>query len=263
MFNMAVDFEFANAGVMDAPRPELMHLNEQIAHHIEQYIIEHQLEPGSQLPSERDMVQIFGVSRPTVGKALSTLEQRGMVRKVVGRGSFVIDMPHSIITDTIQRFFQFGDCSHEQLITLREILEPEIAALAAIHISPELGDKLAELAERHKATYFLRDVASNQVHVESDTAFHHTLALATSNALIIAISSGIHQILEIWLKAQREVWLSMKTNKRLDQAGQTAHQKICEAVLGHDPVAARRCMREHLKVARITLMRELKQRRKA
>ncbi|NEQ54156.1 MAG: GntR family transcriptional regulator [Leptolyngbya sp. SIO3F4] len=48
-----------------------------------------QYEPGSRLPSEFDLGQIFGVSRTTIRKALSNLIQQGLVRSQRGKGSFV------------------------------------------------------------------------------------------------------------------------------------------------------------------------------
>jgi len=57
--------------------------------------------------------------------------QRGMVEIKAGSGIFVTDVPPSIVSDSIERFYAFTGRSHEDLITLREILEPEIAALAA------------------------------------------------------------------------------------------------------------------------------------
>jgi GntR family transcriptional regulator len=49
--------------------------------------------PGSLLPSEHQLVEAFGVSRPTIVKALSSLRQDGWIDTQQGRGSFVRGRP--------------------------------------------------------------------------------------------------------------------------------------------------------------------------
>lgn len=56
-----------------------------------QMIKEEQLEPGSKLPSEREMMKTFSVSRATIVKALSELEKDGFIKRFQGRGTFVSD----------------------------------------------------------------------------------------------------------------------------------------------------------------------------
>src|SRR5687767_7274919 len=111
------------------------YLNHQIAECIQKSIIRQQLQPGTRLPSERELAQSLGVNRATVGEAINILELQGLVRRKIGNGTFVINMPQSVVADTIERFYIFGSCTHEQFMVVREMIEPETAALAAIHAS--------------------------------------------------------------------------------------------------------------------------------
>ena len=73
----------------------------------------------------------------TAGEALTLLEQRGLVDGKVGRGTFVKAIPHTIIADSIRRYWTFKSCSYGDLFEFREALEPEIAVLAAKRSTPE------------------------------------------------------------------------------------------------------------------------------
>ena len=101
-------------------------LYEQIADDIQDMIALHKLVPGTQLPTERELAQQMGVNRTTVHQAVGLLQQRGLVEMKVGSGTYVIDMPPSVVADSIQRYFTFGNCSFQDLVTLRCILEPEM-----------------------------------------------------------------------------------------------------------------------------------------
>jgi len=64
----------------------------QIAQHLREQIIRGDLAPGAEVPSERQLASDWGVSRPTATRALEALRQEGMVRSVVGAGTFVQDV---------------------------------------------------------------------------------------------------------------------------------------------------------------------------
>ena len=64
-------------------------LHEQIATQIQRMILEKDLTPGSQLPSERDLAAALGISRVTLHQAMLLLEQRGLVSIRPGSGIFV------------------------------------------------------------------------------------------------------------------------------------------------------------------------------
>ena len=108
-------------------------LYEQIVQQVEESILKGQLKPGDQLPAERDLAQRFGVSRTAVREAVKTLREKGLVEAYSGRGTFVTNgtshaMRQSL--DLMIRVNQQEGSTH--LAELRQVLEPEIAALAAL-----------------------------------------------------------------------------------------------------------------------------------
>src|SRR5438105_12216821 len=110
-------------------------LYEQIVQQIEDSILKGTLKTGDQLPAERELAQQFGVSRTAVREAVKALSEKGLVEAYSGRGTFVTNgtsqaIRHSL--DLMMRINQQDGLAH--LVEVREILEPEIAAMAAIRM---------------------------------------------------------------------------------------------------------------------------------
>jgi len=110
----------------------------QIAEQIERSILSGELRNGDRLPTERELSEQFHASRTAVREAMKTLAQKGLVDMRPGRGTIVIDgtlqaMRHSL--GLMMRVGQAG--SSANLVEVREIIEPEIAALAAVRATDE------------------------------------------------------------------------------------------------------------------------------
>src|SRR5467141_4975101 len=114
-------------------------LYEQIVQQVEESIHKGALKPGDQLPAERELALQFGVSRTAVREAVKTLREKGLVEAYSGRGTFVTNgTSHAIrqSLDLMIRVSQQDGAIH--LAELRQVLEPEIAALAASRIEEQL-----------------------------------------------------------------------------------------------------------------------------
>src|SRR2546426_762804 len=107
-------------------------LYEQIAEQIKQRILSGELRTGDRLPTENESAEQFGASRTAVREAMKTLAQQGLIDTRPGRGAMVINataqaMRHSL--ELLMRVEHAGGSA--DLVEVREMLEPEIAALAA------------------------------------------------------------------------------------------------------------------------------------
>ena len=220
-------------------------LREQIADRIQEMIATNQLKSGQQLPSEREMAKIVDVNRGTVREAIRLLEQRGLIEMRVGSGAYVVSVSPSTVTDSIERYFAFGSCSHEDLITLRGILDPEIAALAAERATAAEIECLRQLAERIEVSFF-EDTAQ---YAADDAEFHVTVAQASHNDLVIAIMGGLHKVLARWILAQ--------SRSHQLEGGARSHRAVYEAIAKRSPEDARQAMRIHHSFTRATLMADL------
>lgn len=209
-------------------------LYEQIVEQIEQRILSGDLRVGDQLPPERDLAEQFGVSRTAVREAVKTLRGKGLVEIQLGRGTFITSNTARAMRHSLGLMVRIGsEKGLDYLEEVREIFEPEIAVLAAAQAGEE---QIA--AMREAITVMDRTVDDIDAYIEADLDFHLALADAAQNVLISAL---IDSIIDLLREQRKRVALGDGTRH-----GQIHHKRIFEAVVRHDPDAARQAMREHL-----------------
>lgn len=217
-------------------------LYEQIIEQIQNRIMEGKLRPGDKLPPERELAEQFGVSRNAVREAVKVLTKKGLVVVQPGRGTFVTDITDSttgMMRDSLGLMVGIGpDNRLTDLIQLRAIIEPEIAAVAAAVATEE--DILAmQLAiETMDAAMDSAEVNAD-MYTEADLDFHHTLAKATQNTLLPILIGPIVDLL-------REQRMRMARVDGAAQRGQYHHKRILKAIKRHDSAAARHAMQAHI-----------------
>jgi GntR family transcriptional repressor for pyruvate dehydrogenase complex len=210
-------------------------LYQQVVQQIEQGIVEGGLKVGDQLPPERDLCARFGVSRTAVREAVKALREKGLVQSDPGRGTFITNRTSRAVRNSLDLMVRMGRTNaSDDLVQVREILEPEIAALAARHITTEQLESLRQSMQIMDSTLDDADAF-----VEADLAFHITLAKATRNVIIPALIDSIVDL----LREQRKGIFLMRGGP---QRGQIHHKRIFAAVLHRNPTAARKAMCAHL-----------------
>ena len=214
---------------------------EQVAVQIEKRILDGELRSGDRLPTERDLAEQFHVSRTAVREAMKILAQKGLVDMRPGRGTIVIDgahkaMEHSIDLAMKLKLGEVGGSNN--LVEVREILETEIAALAAARATEK------EIAAMREAVKVM-DESLNDAHafIAADNNFHEALAQATQNTLILILVNSIVNL----LSEQRKQIFEVEGGP---QRGQFHHKRILESVINRDPDAARDAMHAHLRQVR-------------
>jgi GntR family transcriptional regulator, transcriptional repressor for pyruvate dehydrogenase complex len=210
-------------------------LYEQIVEQIEASIQKGALKPGDQLPAERDLATQFGVSRTAVREAVKALREKGLVEAYPGRGTFVTSDTSNGIRLTLDRMIRTGQLEGTlQLVEVREILEPEIAALAAKRADEETVKEMSEAVG-------IMDKASRDpdAYIEADLDFHLALAEAAANPIILSLIDSIVGVL-------REQRMSIFKVDGGPERGQFHHKRILEAIEQHNADAAREAMRAHL-----------------
>jgi GntR family transcriptional regulator, transcriptional repressor for pyruvate dehydrogenase complex len=195
------------------------------------YISEHRIKEGEMLPPERKLAEVLAISRRDLRAALATLESTGRVWRGVGRGTYLGSRP-SKFSPTL-RGMSVGT-SPADVAEMRLIVEPELAALAAMKASPEDLEELQKCAKRNVAA---KDDEDWQ---HWDHRFHLLIAKATRNPAIIALLEAINGV-------------RIKPSLRRKTADQEArrqfglqHQAIVDAMVARDSKGAAECMRQHL-----------------
>jgi GntR family transcriptional regulator, transcriptional repressor for pyruvate dehydrogenase complex len=130
------------------------------------------------LPSERQLALDLGVARNTVREALDQLEDRGMIRRRAGSGSFVTYDPSGVLETASPVAAETGPL---QLQVVRGIFEPEMVRLAIINMPPRQIDALGETLSQMEA---VQTDAGAFVRLEEE--FHRQIAEGTGNPLLIA-----------------------------------------------------------------------------
>jgi GntR family transcriptional repressor for pyruvate dehydrogenase complex len=210
-------------------------LYEQIVRQIEESIQKGELSAGSQLPPERDLAKQFGVSRTAVREAIKALQEKGLVDAFPGRGTFVTTGTPSAMRRSLDRLVNSEEEEgRAYLVEVRDILEPEIAALAA-----ERADDEA-LATMREAVKTMDSAAwDSDVYIEADLDFHLALAEAAGNPIVLSLIDSIVGLL-------REQRLRIFRVEGGPDRGQQHHRRILEAIQRRDPQAARVAMQSHL-----------------
>ena len=214
-------------------------LYEQIVQQIEESIREGRLKPGEQLLAERELALQFGVSRTAVREAVKTLSEKGLVEAYSGRGTFVTSGRSQSMRHSLDSFMKSGDLQNLAYVAeMREILEPEFTALAAIRIGEQhLG------MMREAVAVMDRSMNQPDAFIEADLDFHLALAEAAGNPLILSLLDSLVGVL-------REQRMGIFTVAGGPDRGQVHHKLILDAIEQGSAAKARKAMRAHLEQVR-------------
>jgi GntR family transcriptional regulator, transcriptional repressor for pyruvate dehydrogenase complex len=214
-------------------------LYEQIVQQIEDSITKGTLKAGDQLPSERELALKFGVSRTAVREAVKALHEKGLVEAYSGRGTFITNGTSQAVRQSIDLMMRIDQVDGSvYLAEVRQILEPEIAALAATRIQEP------QLALMREAFAVMNDALQDpDAYIEADLDFHLALAEAAENPLILSLLDSIVGLL-------REQRMRIFFEDGGPQRGQYHHARILAAIERRDAEASRAAMRDHLQQVR-------------
>ncbi|MFI0409407.1 FadR/GntR family transcriptional regulator [Actinomadura sp. 3N508] len=197
-----------------------------------------ELAPGSALPSERELCEVFGVSRVSVREAIAGLEAMGLVSVRHGRGTFVRDGSAARYEDAFGRYLELHRGQLVELLAVRGALDRLAAREAAANGPSEQAERMVEA---HRA--FLDAAAVPRPDfdrlAELDVAFHVSVARAGAGGLLSVLLTDLHGL----LTESRLITLA-----RPGQVTRSAdeHQAIVDAVLAGDPAEAGRRAEEHV-----------------
>jgi GntR family transcriptional repressor for pyruvate dehydrogenase complex len=196
--------------------------------------------PGDKLPSERELVDQFEVSRVTVRDALKRLQNLGLIstRRGVNAGAYVLEPSPQPFTLGIDNLIQMKRVNFAHLIEIRLYIEPDVARSAALSATPKDVQRLTELldeAERYAASYPKQARMTN-------VRFHCEVAKTVQNALIVFLCESITQVYSAMLIELTHTKLDEKGIKKLI----SEHRNILEAITRKDPAEAFERTKSHL-----------------
>ena len=194
--------------------------------------------PNDLLPSERDLMERFGVGRPAIREAMQTLAHAGIIEIAHGgRARVCVPTAQSLIDQIAsgtQHLLRSEAGSLEHLKEARVFLETGLVRIAAERASAQHIASLRQRIEAQRAT--LVDV---ELFLDRDIAFHREIAVISGNPIFPAIVEGVFH----WA---REYYTAMVRVPGAELLTIAEHERIVEAIAAHDCDEAEQAMRDHL-----------------
>ena len=189
--------------------------------------------PGDKIPSENELAAQLQVSRISVRSALQRLSSLGLVESRQGEGTFVCEFSGAQYANNLIPLVVFERSDMQDLMEFRNILDSEIAALAALRATDTDIALLHQNYQRHMSAE--GDVTKC---ADYDSEFHCLLAAATHNALF-------HKVYQVFQPVFRKNMHQIVSIMGVSGA-RVNHAAILAAVEQHDPDAARAAMQTHV-----------------
>ncbi|MGH9799842.1 MAG: FadR/GntR family transcriptional regulator [Blastocatellia bacterium] len=210
---------------------------EQVVEQIRSLISGGQIHPGDRLPAERELSKQLGISRPSLRAGLRMLVARGVLRSRHGSGTYVADGPPSLDSDQLSFLAELHGFTFDQMFEARQVLEVEVAGLAA---ERAMAEHLATIAEEVTEMYAALD--DPQQYLIHDIRFHRAIASASGNPILATL---VEMVSAVMYGQRRETIGRAHDFKESVEM----HQRIYRSIRSHKPDAAREAMREHLALA--------------
>ena len=223
-------------------------LGEHVESQLKEYILTTPVNIGDKIPTEFELADMFGVGRSTIREAVKGLVTKGMLEVRRGSGTYVIST-QTLDEDplSLSRYSDKYKLALE-LLDVRLMLEPEIAALAALHSTEEEKVRLVTLCEAVE-----ENIRKNENHLPNDVKFHEYIAKCSRNrvveTLIPIISTAV-------------ITFGNLTYRKLLDETVRSHRSILNAILAGDSVGARCAMVSHLSFNREYLRSALNEKSK-
>ncbi|MFN7927985.1 MAG: FadR/GntR family transcriptional regulator [Blastocatellia bacterium] len=199
-------------------------------------ISEGTLAPGHRLPAERELAEMFGVSRSSLRQALKVLEIMGVISQRVGDGTYLNTAAPTILAEPLEFLVLLDGISFHELMEARLIVEPELAARAALRATAE------DLTELQQALADMEAYRDDHTHfIAYDVLFHQTIFRVAGNRVCSLMFTVVHQSLEKFISLTSQVVTPEHTLQ--------FHKRIYAAIKRKNAEEARRRMAEHLEDA--------------
>jgi GntR family transcriptional repressor for pyruvate dehydrogenase complex len=215
--------------------PKKTRLCEDIVNQLKSLIENHSLRLGDKLPSETELAERFGVSRVTIREAIRIMEILGMVKTYRGKGTIVIAVNSEEAKKRFASLSLFKTKDLSDLLQVREIVEPEVAAQAAVDATNEALERMESALEE-----MILDIEKGGIGAEEAVRFHHEIYKSVKNEILADLMESIMLLIE----QSTHVTLNLLGRPRVSY---DEHMEIFKAIRNKDPKEARDKMKYHLR----------------
>lgn len=207
---------------------------EEIVAKIKDMVEKGRFKSGDQLPVERELAEVFRVSRSSVREALRSLESQGFIESRQGDGTYIARQPVESLVRPLASVILTEKDDQMELFEMRRMIEPDLAYLAAERATEE------EIAMMEKVlTLQQEQIDRGDYETDVDRNFHYIMARAARNKALLRITDNIIDL----LAESRDQYLQVEGRP---QKSILRHREVLEAIRARDPERAEKCMLEHL-----------------
>lgn len=210
---------------------ESRRLYRQIAEQLRQLIDNGEYPIGGRLPSERELADSLGVSRPSIREALIALEVEGLVRINVGSGIYVIGTSASDFGRSAAEISLDGPF---EVLHAREVVESSVAAEAAALAGPRHVEALDRILRRMEQCQ-----GRNDSWIALDREFHVTIGGILENGVLVRF---VGEIFDLRINPYFERLASYFEDENTWRQALAEHRVIRDAIAAGDAEAARRAI---------------------
>lgn len=215
-------------------------LSQSVVRQIELLILRGILRPSERLPSERELSERLGVSRPSLRDAVAELQERGLLSSRPGAGIFVAEVLGSAFSPALVQLF----ASHEEAvfdyIAFRRDMEG-LAAERAARLGSDTDLKVVDtIFHKMEAAHNKRDPSDEAA---LDAEFHMAIIESSHNVVMLHMMRSMFDLLREGVFYNRQMMFRQRTTRSmlLDQ-----HRVINDGLQARDPAAARAAVEAHL-----------------
>ena len=206
---------------------------EEVARQIERMILQ-KMHPGDKLPPERELAEMFGVSRSSIRDAMRSLELVGLVEPRQGAGTVVREVSSDLLVTPLSNVIAHKRALVGELLDFRKMLEPPLAARAALRASVEEIIEMEEILRRQH-----EKLSRGELAIEEDSEFHYTIAMGSGNSVVL-------KVLDVVMDLLRETRARSLQREGRPEKSLAGHRRILAAIKRRDRAAAEAAMRQHL-----------------
>ena len=217
---------------------------EEIARQIEKMITE-KMTAGDRLPPERQLAEMFGVSRSSIRDAIRTLEMSGLVEARQGLGTVVREHSTDAMVNPLTQVLVQKRKLVGELLDVRKMIEPPLAARAAVHATSDEVAEMDAILQRQE-----EKMRGGELAIEEDNEFHYAIALAADNSVVLKVLDVLMDL----LRETRERSLQVEGRPERSMGD---HRDILDAIQRQDPAGAETAMRRHIEAVEKMLLTKL------
>ena len=218
-----------------------------VVRQIEVLILRGVLRPGERLPSERELSERMGVSRPSLREALSDLQERGLLASKAGAGVFVADVLGSAFSPALITLFSSHDEAVFDYISFHRDMEG-LAAERAARLGSDMDLKVIDMIFKKMDAAHTKRNPADEAHLDAD--FHLAIIEASHNIIMLHMMRSMYELLREGVFYNRTVMFKQRTT-RDTLLGQ--HRAINAALQARDPEMARAAVEGHLSFVETSL----------